>query len=200
MALQYSVAVRNAKLDQVEVIIGASAILKIRTGAPPATCATADSGTVLATLNLPSDWMSAAAAGAKAKLGTWEDLSADAAGTAGHFRLYATDGTTCGAQGTVTVVVPLTTNALTAANGNVLNFASTTGAVVGMNISGTGVPADTQVVAVTGTTVTMSRTSTAGVANGAAITFGGDMTLDNVVFALAQAFSVTSFTLTAPNA
>ena len=39
----------------------------------------------------------------KPKLGTWEDASADATGTAAHFRLYASDGTTCHMQGTVTV-------------------------------------------------------------------------------------------------
>lgn len=102
MALQYSVAVRNARLDAVESTIGTSAILRIRSGAQPATCATADAGTVLATLNLPSDWMAAAASGAKAQSGTWQDASADAAGTAAHFRIYASDGTTCGAQGSVT--------------------------------------------------------------------------------------------------
>jgi hypothetical protein len=102
MTLQYSVAVRNAKLDAVETAIGTSAVLKIRTGAAPANCATADSGTVLATLSLPSDWMAAASGGTKAKSGTWEDTSADATGTAAHFRLYASDGTTCHAQGTVT--------------------------------------------------------------------------------------------------
>ncbi|RVH87749.1 hypothetical protein CN204_04250 [Sinorhizobium meliloti] len=102
MALQYSVAVRNAKLDAVETTVGTSAVLKIRTGAAPANCATADSGTVLATCSLPSDWMAAASGGTKAKAGTWEDTSADAAGTAAHFRLYASDGTTCHAQGTVT--------------------------------------------------------------------------------------------------
>lgn len=102
MALQYSVAVRNARLDVVESTIGTSAVLKIRTGAAPASCATADAGTVLATLNLPSDWMAAASGGTKAKSGTWEDSSADATGTAAHFRLYASDGTTCHAQGTVT--------------------------------------------------------------------------------------------------
>ncbi len=57
---------------------------------------------MLATLNLPSDWMAAASGGTKAKSGTWEDTSADATGTAAHFRLYASDGTTCHAQGTVT--------------------------------------------------------------------------------------------------
>ncbi len=102
MALQYSVAVRNAKLDAVETTISTSAVLKIRTGAPPATVATADSGTVLATLSLPSDWMAAAGSGTKAKSGTWEDASADNAGTAGHFRIYASDGTTAHIQGTVT--------------------------------------------------------------------------------------------------
>lgn len=101
MALQYSVAVRNAQLDAVETTIGTSAVLKIRTGAAPASCAAADSGSVLATLTLPSDWMAAAGSGSKAKAGTWEDASADATGTAAHFRLYASDGTTCHAQGTV---------------------------------------------------------------------------------------------------
>lgn len=103
MALQYSVTVRNAKLDAVETAIGTSAVLKIRTGSVPATCATADAGTVLATLTLPSDWMAAASSGSKAKSGTWEDTSADNSGTAEHWRLYASDGTTCHAQGTVTV-------------------------------------------------------------------------------------------------
>ena len=102
MTLQLSVAVRNARLDAIETTIGTSAILKIRTGAAPATCATADSGTVLATCSLPSDYMAAASSGSKAKTGTWEDTSADATGTAAHFRLYASDGTTCHAQGTVT--------------------------------------------------------------------------------------------------
>ncbi len=102
MSVQLSVAVRNARLDAIETTIGTSAVLKIRTGATPADCATADSGTVLATLNLPSDWMAAASSGSKAKSGTWQDASADATGTAAHWRLYASDGTTCHAQGTVT--------------------------------------------------------------------------------------------------
>lgn len=135
MSLQYSVLVRNARLDAVETQIGTSAVLKIRTGAAPANCATADAGTVLATLSLPSDYMNAASSGTKTMLGSWADASADASGTAAHFRLYASDGTTCGAQGTVT--------------------------------------------------------ATGG---------GGDMTVDNVVFAAAQAFSITSFTITAGNA
>jgi hypothetical protein len=135
MAVQLSVAVRNARLDAIETAIGASAVLKIRTGAAPANCAAADSGTVLATINCPADYLAAASGGSKAKSGTWQDLSADNAGTAAHFRLYASDGTTCGMQGTVT--------------------------------------------------------ATGG---------GGDLTVDNVVFAAGQQFDITGFTLTDGNA
>lgn len=102
MTIQLSVSVRNARLDAIETTVGTSAILKIRSGSVPATCATADSGTVLATVNFPSDWLAAASSGSKSKSGTWEDTSADATGTAAHFRLYASDGTTCHMQGTVT--------------------------------------------------------------------------------------------------
>ena len=103
MAIQFSAAVRNARLDAIETAISTSAVLKIRTGAAPANVATADSGTVLATVTLPSDWMAAASGGSKAKSGTWQDSSADATGTAAHFRVYASDGTTAHIQGTVTI-------------------------------------------------------------------------------------------------
>jgi hypothetical protein len=88
----------------VESTIGTSAVLKIYdlTAGAPANCAAAITGTVLATITLPSDWMNAASSGSKTKLGTWQDTSADAAGTADFFRLFASDGTTCHAQGTVT--------------------------------------------------------------------------------------------------
>ena len=104
MAIQFSVAVRNAMLDAIETAIGVSAVLKIRSGSAPSDCAAADSGTVLATINLGSDWAAAASGGTKAWSGVpVSDTSADATGTAAHFRLYASDGTTCGEQGTVTI-------------------------------------------------------------------------------------------------
>jgi hypothetical protein len=52
MATKISVAVRNAWLDAIETAIGVSAVLKLRTGAPPANITDADSGTVVATMNL----------------------------------------------------------------------------------------------------------------------------------------------------
>lgn len=103
MTIQLSISVGNARLDAIEADIGVSAVLKIRTGAVPANCGTADSGTVLATLNLPADWMAAASARSKAKSGDWEDASADASGDAGHFRIYDSGGSVCDIQGTVTI-------------------------------------------------------------------------------------------------
>ena len=135
MAVQLSDAVRNARLDTIETTVGTAPILRIRTGAQPANCAAARTGTVLASPTLPSDWMAAAASGAKAKSGTWQDTSADAAGTAAHFEIMDSSLTTCHMQGTVT--------------------------------------------------------ATGG---------GGDMTVDNVVFAVGQQFTVTGFTLTDGNA
>lgn len=101
MAFQFSTAVRNASLDAIEATIGAAVTLELRSGAAPATCAAADSGTLLASMTLPSDWMAAASNGSKTLLGTWQDGAADAAGTAGHFRIKA--GATCHIQGAVTI-------------------------------------------------------------------------------------------------
>ncbi len=102
MAIQLSVAARNDRLDSFETTTGTAAKLEIRTGAQPATCAAASSGTVLATMSLPTDYLAAASSGTKGILGTWQDASADATGTAAHFRIFDTPGTTCHMQGSVT--------------------------------------------------------------------------------------------------
>lgn len=104
MAVLFSAAVKNAQMNAIESTIGTSAILRLRSGAPPANVAAASSGTVLATMNLPSDWLGASSAGIVAKLGTWSDTSADAGAptAAGHFEIVASDTTTRHMQGTVT--------------------------------------------------------------------------------------------------
>jgi len=195
---QYSVAVNNARLDAIETAIGTGPLLRFYTGAMPATPATAASGTLLDSQALPSDWLAAAASAIKSKAGTWTGTF-DAAGTAGYWRIYDSTGTTCHMQGLVFQQVQIATNALTAANGNVLNFAATTGVAVGMKVTGTGILPDTFVLATTGTTVTISRASTAGVANTTTITFAGDMTLDNAVAAIGQNWTVNSFDINAAN-
>jgi hypothetical protein len=99
MAFQFSVAARNAALDAIETAAGTAPTLEIRSGTVPATTATADAGTLLATLTLPSDWLAAASSGSKARLGTWSG-TASAAGTAAHFRIK--QSTTTHIQGTIT--------------------------------------------------------------------------------------------------
>lgn len=101
MAVQLSVAVRNAMLDQIETTIGTAPLLDIRTGAQPADCAQADAGTELEHMTLPSDWLAAASGGTKAKAGSWTGTT-DAAGTAAHFRIKESTDTTCHIQGSVT--------------------------------------------------------------------------------------------------
>ena len=102
MAIQLSIAVRNARSDAYETAIGTGAIVRLRTGAMPANCAAADSGTVLASITLASEWAAPAANGAKA----WNNLpvafTGSADGILGHYRIYASDGSTCHEQGTIT--------------------------------------------------------------------------------------------------
>lgn len=102
MALQLSTTVRNSRLDAIETAIGLSPILKIWSGSMPGNCAASDTGTQLVHMTLPSDWMASASSGSKSKSGTWEEVSADAAGTAGYFRIYDSGGVNCHIQGTVT--------------------------------------------------------------------------------------------------
>ena len=101
MAIQLSVAARNARLDAIETTAGVSAKLQIRSGAQPASCAAAASGTLLCELTLPADYLAAAASGSKSKSGTWSG-SGVAAGNAAHFRIVDLAGTTCHLQGSIT--------------------------------------------------------------------------------------------------
>lgn len=104
MAIQYSVAVNNARLDQVEAIVGTAPKLRIFSGSAPANCAAADSGTLLAELTLPSDWMNAAATNSKTLLGSWTGTASGGSATAPtHFRIWNSGATACGLQGTAGV-------------------------------------------------------------------------------------------------
>ena len=101
MGLQASIAVRNAMLDQIEVVAGPGAKIVLYSGAPPASAGAAASGTKLAQFNLASDWAAQAAAGVKALNGVPFSALGLAAGKAGYFRLTESDGVTCHLQGVV---------------------------------------------------------------------------------------------------
>ena len=101
MAIQMSTAVRNGRLDAITTAVGNAALIEIYTGAQPANCAAADSGTKLATLTGATPFAAGASSGVLT-LGTITgDSAADATGTAAHYRLK-TSGGTCVMQGTVT--------------------------------------------------------------------------------------------------
>jgi hypothetical protein len=104
MAIKLAAAVRNARLDAIETNIGTTVRIKVFTGSAPADCTSANSGTDLVTVTLPSDWLAAASGGAKAIAGSWTGTATAGSGaTPGHFRLYNSsgtfDGTTCMLQG-----------------------------------------------------------------------------------------------------
>ena len=123
MAVQLSVAERNARLNTIPTTAGASAILRIYTGTQPATCATATSGTQLVTMTLPATYFAAAASGAMAFTGTWTGTAA-ATGTAGYFRIWDNAVANCHAQGSVTVTGSggdLTTASTTITSGDTVN-------------------------------------------------------------------------------
>ena len=107
MTIQLGTTLRNNMIGQYESTIGTSPKLILRSGDAPANCAASDSGTLLAIITLPSDWMNAASSGAVTLLGTWAGTGA-AAGTVAHYRLKdstatSTDNTgTTHEQGTVT--------------------------------------------------------------------------------------------------
>ena len=97
--MQYSITVNNARLDAVETAISTAPTLKLYSGSSPANCASADTGTLLVSMTLPSDWMAAANAASKAMAGSWSGTASGGAGaTPTHFRLF--QGATCHLQGT----------------------------------------------------------------------------------------------------
>jgi len=101
--MQYSTTLRNARLDLVESHIGTAAKLRVYSGSAPANPAASATGTLLADVTLPSDWLAAASAGTKAKSGTWTKASADGTGTAGYFRILDSGAAACHIQGSVSV-------------------------------------------------------------------------------------------------
>ena len=78
-------------LDSIDATFN-SGVMEIRTGTAPG-AGNAATGTVLATLTLPVDAFNAAASRQKTITASFQDASADATGTAGHYRLRNSAGT-----------------------------------------------------------------------------------------------------------
>ncbi|WP_341935354.1 hypothetical protein MRBLWO14_001001 [Microbacterium sp. LWO14-1.2] len=96
MATRIANVVRNAMANAAVDLIDAgpaAGTVQIRTGAQPASVATAASGTLLGTLTLSDPGFGDAVNGVATAAAVTGDSSADATGTAGWFRVYDSTGT-----------------------------------------------------------------------------------------------------------
>lgn len=172
-------AVLEPMANALETAIGTAPTLEIRGGTPPAAIGTADSGTLLASITLPSDWLSNASAGVKSLLGSWSGTGA-AAGDATYYRIK--QGVTAHIQGLISMPWQAS-NAVVVGeynhNGGNLYRCTTAGTT-----ASSGGPS--------GTGATISD----GTAVWAFVQAGTDMTMDNTNIAANQPVNVTSYTLT----
>ena len=103
MALSFTTALRNDRLDRITAAVGASGFLRIydATGGVPANVGTAlGSQVLLAELTCNATFAPAASGGVLTLNAITQDSSANATGTAAFFRLFTSGGTAI-VQGTV---------------------------------------------------------------------------------------------------
>lgn len=108
--------------------IGASAVIKLFTGSPPANCATPDSGTVLVTFSGNASGFGTVSSGVLTA-NAIANATASGTGSAGYFRIYPTAVTTTnavvqGTCGTVGADMILTNTSI--ANGQTCSISSIT--------------------------------------------------------------------------
>lgn len=98
MALQFDTTLRDAQNDAITTRVGNAGFLEIFTGAAPASCAAASTGTKLSKDTLGTPFAPASAGGVLSPT-LPANVNALAGGTAGYWRVYKADDTTCVAQG-----------------------------------------------------------------------------------------------------
>lgn len=203
--MQFSVAVRNAMLDAIETTIGTSAKLQLRTGAQPANCASADSGTLLIEYALASDWMANAGSGAKILNGLPISGAATGTGVAGHYRFKDTAATTCHEQGTVGLAGTILS--VSVADGGTGYASVPTVAFVGGGGSGAAATAVVTANVVTGITITnpgsgytsapvVELTGGTPTRNAAATCLLPEIGVDNTSINATQTVQITTYTKT----
>lgn len=100
MAIRYSAAARTTQMTALNTEIGNGAILRIYSGTRPASVAASITGTVLAELTCGSPF-GTVSNGVLTAASITQDSSANATGTATHFRLFQSNGTTAVLDGDV---------------------------------------------------------------------------------------------------
>lgn len=101
MALSYSTAIRNAQLDAITTAVGTTAKLRIYSGTRPANVAASITGTLLAELTCNATFAPGASSAVLTLNAITADSSADATGTATHFRLWNSAASTAMIDGDV---------------------------------------------------------------------------------------------------
>lgn len=90
MAYRLSTAARNAGCDGIVDLIdsGGAGTLTVRTSTQPTNVGDAENGTLLGTLTFSATSFGASSTGTATAASITSDTSADASGTAGHFRIF----------------------------------------------------------------------------------------------------------------
>ena len=97
MTFQYGTTLRNNQVGQIQSTVSTSGTVVIYTGSEPANCAASPTGSVLATIVLPSTFLGTPSSGVVNLAGSWS-VAASGTGTAGYFRIL--DGSAvCHVQG-----------------------------------------------------------------------------------------------------
>ena len=185
MTTQLSTRVRNAMANAIESTIGTGPRLRILSGTPPANPATAQSGTLLAEMTLPTDWLTAASAGLISLIGTWQDAAADASGYATYFRILDSSLANVDWQGLCSQA-----------------WAASTAYVVGQQVNNGGLVYRCTTAGTSASSGGPTGTGS-GITDGTAVwTYVGtvDMVLDNTNIAAGQQVNVSSFSYTRGNA
>ena len=198
---KYDYDVQNALISAWIAAIGPAPTLVIRTSDPPDSIYDANAGTALVSMTLPTVWQADPVLGVSDKSGTWSG-TASATGVPRHFRMYSAGSPNdCKYQGLISKAFSLQTSSGSAANSNVLTFASTTSITVGQAVFVNGLPTGTTVREKDATTVTLSKALTAAISSGAYIYFGdvsGDMFLSVDYIETSDDVSVTRHRVTGP--
>ncbi len=119
---RFSTGFRTTLLESGMDTVFNSGVMEVRSGTQPDSADNAPTGTLLASIPLPADAFAAASAGVKSKTGTWEDVSADATGTATWFRIKAS-----GDLGTTNQTDPRMDGSVSQTNGTLSDSGTATG-------------------------------------------------------------------------
>jgi len=113
MAFQFGSTLRNNRVSQLQSTVwttGAAPTLLILSGSEPANCAATQTGTLLATITLPTTFLSSSG-GVTTLAGSWS-VAASTTGTAGYFRILD-NASVCHIQGNVTTDLVLNNTSIT---------------------------------------------------------------------------------------